>query len=119
MKRVVATLILSVLTLGLAPWRVTMERRALPYLDPAMRPRPTLLDGNAMNFDADSTYRNRRCWGVRDGFLCSACYDNPRRYYAQVTVICPWDRRLCRYVTTVEENERYHVDNNQCEQGAN
>jgi hypothetical protein len=111
--RRLALLALSLMALAGAPWQDTFERRALAYLNPSVRPRPVVLEGPEPNF-GHNVYRSHRCWGVHDGFVCSACYRNPEQYLAQVTVICPWNRSRCRYLATVAEDEKYGMDFNQC-----
>lgn len=90
-----------------------LKKRALAYLDPSVRPRPAVLSGSVPDFEL-FTYRDRRCWGLRDGLVCSACYDHPKRYLGQLTVLCPWNRALCRYTESADEERRLGVDYNQC-----
>jgi len=89
------------------------EARALRYLDEKRGPIPPVYSGPAPTFE-DFTYRSHRCWGVKDGVVCSACYDHPKHYLGQMTVLCPWSRALCRWVYTVDDDNKYGVDMNQC-----
>jgi len=110
----VALAALALLSMASAPWMARFEARALRYLDEKRGPVPPVYAGPAdPNFEK-FTYRSHRCWGVKDGVVCSACYNHPAHYLGQISVLCPWARTLCRYVETAHENTKYGVDMNQC-----
>jgi len=108
-----AWVFLSISFLGATPWMRVYSSRAMPYLTPGQH--PMTLDGPSdMHWGKTDRFRSKFCWGLRDGVLCSACYDNDENYYAQVTVLCPWNKSLCRYVGTNDEVQKYKINLNQC-----
>jgi hypothetical protein len=109
-----ATLILALLAMAPAPWMSRFEQRALRYLVPGVQPVPVSYDGSQPPNFEDFTFREQRCWGVKEGVVCSACYNHPQHYLGQSVVLCPWNRTRCRWVSTVPEEEKWGVDFNQC-----
>lgn len=101
------------LSLALIAPSSIFENRARAYLDPSIEPRPKPFEGEAPHFER-FTFRSQKCWGVKSGVVCSACYNHPDRLYGQATVLCPWDRNPCRYVVYPEEQDKFGVDYNQC-----
>lgn len=89
------------------------ESKALPYLNPKIQPRPEVYEGPIPNFE-DFTYRNHKCWYVPVGLVCSACYNHPKHYYGQSEILCPLDKKLCRYVISAKEMEDFKINPNQC-----
>jgi len=121
-----AILLAALLLLGGAKppkpsWMAKFEARAMPYLDPRIQPRPkyppSVPEEEKMHWGRTDVYRSKKCWGVRDGVVCSACYDNAENYLAQAEVLCPWNTTDCRYIGTAEEIRRYRIDLNQCFMG--
>ena len=113
MKRIALVLLAIALLAAAPPWMTKFRVRALPYLDPRVQPRPKVSGGDVPSFRGE-LLRSYLCWGVHDGVVCSACYDNVARYYAQAEVICPWGNGLCRYLSTTDDIVKYAVDMNQC-----
>jgi hypothetical protein len=102
------------LTMAPAPWMPQFEWRARRYLDPSVQPHPVSYDGSTAPDFEEFTFREQKCWGVKEGVVCSACYNHPKHYLGQCVVLCPWNKRLCRWVSNVSEEEKWGVDFNQC-----
>lgn len=107
-----AILLATVFLVAAAPKLSKYEQRALQYLDPKVQPRPVVPDPQP-DFE-EFTYRDHFCWARKEGVVCSACYNHPKRYLGQMLVLCQWSRTDCRYVIYADEGTRLGIDRNQC-----
>ncbi len=105
--------VLSLLLVSASPPRRYTDL-AKRYLDFSVLPRPAPLSGESPNPD-EFRFSWQKCWGLKEGVVCEACYSHPKHYLGRSVVLCPWNGKGCRWVYETAESERFGVNWSQCE----